>query len=107
MGYNPTGSSVHGIFQARILVWVAMSYSRGSSQSRDRTHVSCIGRGFFTTETPGKSHLLATYDKKKKKKEGDFPGGSDGNESTCNVVDLASVPESRRSPGEGLGNPLQ
>ena len=44
---------------------------------------------------------------KKKKKEGDFPGGSDGNESTCNVVDLASVPETRISPGEGLGNPLQ
>ena len=41
------GSSVHGIFQARILEWVAISFSRGSSQPRDRTHVfciSCIGR---------------------------------------------------------------
>ena len=37
-------SSVHGILQARILKWVAISSSRGSSQSRDRTHVSCIGR---------------------------------------------------------------
>ena len=42
MDYSPTGSSVHGIFQARILVWVATSSSRGSSQPRDRTHISCI-----------------------------------------------------------------
>ena len=36
------GSSVHGIFQARILEWVVISFSR-SSQPRDRTHASCIG----------------------------------------------------------------
>ena len=36
------GSSVHGIFQARVLEWVAISFSRGSSQPRDRTWVSCI-----------------------------------------------------------------
>ena len=43
----PPGSSVHGISQARILEWVAMPSSRGSSRSRDRTHlccISCIGR---------------------------------------------------------------
>ena len=33
---------VHGIFQARILEWVAISFSRGSSQPRDQTHVSCV-----------------------------------------------------------------
>ena len=38
------GSSVHGMFQARILVWVAISSSRGSSQPRDQTWVSYIGR---------------------------------------------------------------
>ena len=38
----PPGSSVHGIFQARILEWVAISFSRGSSWPRDRTWVSCI-----------------------------------------------------------------
>ena len=38
------GSSVHGILQARILEWVAISSSRGSSQPRDSTCVSCIGR---------------------------------------------------------------
>ena len=42
------GSSVHGILQARILEWVAMPFSRGSSQPRDRTQVSCMAGGFFT-----------------------------------------------------------
>ena len=39
---SPPGSSVHGIFQARILEWVPVSYSRGSSQPRDQTHVSWV-----------------------------------------------------------------
>ena len=39
---SPPGSSVHGILQARILEWVAMPSSRGSSQPRDRTCVSCV-----------------------------------------------------------------
>ena len=47
-------SSVHGILQSRILEWVAISSSRGSSQPRDGTHISCIAGGFFTTEPPGK-----------------------------------------------------
>ena len=38
---SPPGSSVHGVSQARILKWVAISFSRGSSQPRDQTHVSC------------------------------------------------------------------
>ena len=47
MDCSPPGSSVHGILQARILGWVAISFSRGSSQPRDRTQVSCIvGRCF-------------------------------------------------------------
>jgi len=42
------GSFVHGISQARILEWVAISFSRGSSWSRDPTHVSCTAGRFFT-----------------------------------------------------------
>ena len=38
----PAGSSVHGILQARLLEWVTISFSRGSSQPRDRTHISCM-----------------------------------------------------------------
>ena len=42
MDCSPLGSSVHGIFQARILEWVAISFSRASSWCRDQTHISCI-----------------------------------------------------------------
>ena len=41
--------TVHGILQARILEWVAFPISRGSSQPRDQTQVSCIKGGFFTS----------------------------------------------------------
>ena len=44
MDFIPPGSSVRGIFQARILEWVAISFSRGSYWTRDRTCVSCCGR---------------------------------------------------------------
>ena len=73
MRCSPPGSSVHGILQARILGWIAMPSSKGSSWPRDRTqvsHVSCIGRRipgpgikpvspalagrFLTTRPPGK-----------------------------------------------------
>ena len=42
MDSSQPGSSVHGIFQVRILEWVAISFSRGSCRPRDRTRVSCI-----------------------------------------------------------------
>ena len=57
MNCSPPGSSVHGILQARILEWVAIPFSRKSSQPRDRIHVSysfCIADGFFTAEPLGK-----------------------------------------------------
>ena len=59
MACSLLGSSVHGVSQARIPEWVAISFSRGSSQLRDRTRVSCIscfGRRvlYFSTEPSGK-----------------------------------------------------
>ena len=42
MDCSPPGSSVHGILQTRILKWVAVSFSRGTSRPRDRTQISCI-----------------------------------------------------------------
>ena len=47
MDYSPPGSSVHEIFQPRTLEWDAISFSRGSSQPRDQTWVSCIAGRFF------------------------------------------------------------
>ena len=54
MDYSPPGSSVHGILQARILKWVAISSSRGSSRPRDWTHVFYVclrGRWVITSAT--------------------------------------------------------
>ena len=48
MDCSPPGSSLHGIFRARMLEWIAISFSRGSFRPRDQTQVSCIAGRFFT-----------------------------------------------------------
>ena len=58
MDCSPLGSSVHGVSQEKTLEWAAIFFSRRSSQPRDRTRVSCIVGGFFTTEPPGKPHRV-------------------------------------------------
>ena len=58
MDYSPLGSSVHGILQARILEWVAISFFRGSFQLRDRTWVSCIAGRFFTFWTTREARMF-------------------------------------------------
>ena len=59
---TPPGSSVHGIFQARILKWVTISHSRGSAWPRDRTHVCCISCIGKTSSLPvhhlGSHHFI-------------------------------------------------
>ena len=77
------GYTVHGILQARILEWAALLFSRGSSQPMDRTQVSHIADGFFTswaTNLPANARDLR---------------------------DLGLILGSGRSPGGGHGNPLQ
>ena len=67
MDYSPTGSSVHEILQVRILEWFAMPSSRGSSKSKDRTHISQVflhwQAGSLPQVAPGKPcahlHILA------------------------------------------------
>ena len=49
---DPKDFTVHGILQARILEWVAFPFSRGSSQPRYRTQVSCTAGGFFSPAEP-------------------------------------------------------
>ena len=56
MEYSPPGSSFHGLSQARLLERVAMLSSRGSSQPRDRTHLSCTAGRFFTIISSGEPH---------------------------------------------------
>ena len=69
MGCSLSGSSVHGLSQARILAWVSISFSRGSSWPGDQICISCICRQFFTTDLPGKPLV-----KKMKSSNIKFPG---------------------------------
>ena len=65
MDCSPPGSSVHGISQAKILEWVTVPSPRGSSQTRDRTDVSCIpciSGGFLTDEPLGKTVHTSEFD---------------------------------------------
>ena len=62
MDYSPAGSSVYGILQARILEWVAIPFSRGSSQPRDQTWVSCIGRQILYHLSHQEGHLVCELD---------------------------------------------
>ena len=54
-------SCIHGILQARIVEWIDIPFSRGSSQPRDRTQVSCNASRFFTTWAPGKLELFLYF----------------------------------------------
>ena len=85
---NPMDYTVHGIPQARLLEWVAFPFSRGSSQPRDGTGVSCMAG----------AHSYFTYG---------LPGWLSGKESAYQTEDTDSVPVSGRFAGEGNGNPLQ
>ena len=63
MDCSPWGSSVHGTLQARLLEWVAISSSRGSSWPRDGSGISCVScivGEFFAAEPPGKPHSKRT-----------------------------------------------
>ena len=72
------------ILQARILEWVAMPSSRGSSQPRDWTCVSCIAGGFFTIWAAREAHIkpIKQLNLVLMKTLG-FPGGTNGKEPTC------------------------
>ena len=102
-------SSVHGILQARILEWVAISCSRGSSCSRGfpdpgiEPRFPALEADALTSEPPGKSG----------NDNGDshyglgFPGGSVIKNPPANAGDVGSIPGLGRCPGEGNGTPLQ
>ena len=55
---SPPDSSVHGILQTRLLEWVTIPFSRGSSQPRDQTQVFCIAGRFLLSETSEKPNVL-------------------------------------------------
>ena len=86
MDCSPPSSSIHGIFQARVLEWVAISFSRVSSRPRDQTRVSCIaGRGIYclshqgsqgprgTQTTSGGWHALQRQQQVRRARDGNPP----------------------------------
>ena len=101
-----------GILQTRILEWVAMSSSRGSSQPRDKTQISHIAGGFFTIWATREalwttkeqldkcwyicSHVISS-----------IPAGASSKELACQCRRHKTIPGLRRSPGVRSGNPLQ
>ena len=86
MNCSQSGSSVHGILQARILEWVAISFSKGSSQPRDQTCISCSAE-FFTTDPPGKPYAKDTNIQSKKWRLAHL----DFQKSFCPHVDTLSI----------------
>ena len=65
MDCSLSGSSVHGIFQARVLEWIAISFSRGSFQPRGWTQISCIAGRRFTIWATREWHNAASLPPKK------------------------------------------
>ena len=59
--YSPPGSFVHGIFRVRILEWVAISFSRGSSQLRDQTWSPALQADSLPTKPPGNPGHIDMY----------------------------------------------
>ena len=85
MDCTSPGSPVHGILQARILEWVAISFSRGPSWFKDQTCISGIAGRFFTTKAIGKPHLLFMWSE------------------TCSVMSDSLRPHGLCSPWNSLG----
>ena len=67
MDCSPPGSSVHGIFQARILEWAAVSFSRGSSWPMAGTRISCIAGRLFTVWATGEAPICFINSLKRKR----------------------------------------
>ena len=83
MDSSPPGSSVHGLLQARILEWVAISYSKGSSWTRDWTRVSHIAGRFFT--------IWATREYGFSQKEDIYEGGNSNRKRNLHTFSFSEV----------------
>ena len=112
MGYSLPGSSVYGIFQARI--WSRLTFpTLGNLPDQGIKLMSLVSPalagGFFTTEPPGKPVCVLSYiymyiyTRIHTLTYGILPDGSDSKEPACSASHLRSIPGSVRSPGEGNG----
>ena len=107
---SPPGSSVHGILQARILEWIAISFSRGifpGIEPRSPT----LQANALTSEPPGKppqcNHCCVLIYFIFIIAQDDLLWWLSSKESNCNAGDMGLIPGSGRSPGGWHGNPFQ
>ena len=101
-------SSVLGVLQARILEWVAISFSRGSSQPSYQAHVSWQASSLPQVPPVNPRGQLQSFSCKVRNGEFmGFPGGSVVKNPPANAGDEDLIPGPRRSPAEGNDNPLQ
>ena len=96
---DPKDYTVHGILQARILEWVAFPFSRGSSQPRDPTQVTCIAGGFFTRWAT--REVLCVHHTHTHTHTYRLPRWLSGKEFT-KAREMGSIPGWGRSPGEEM-----
>ena len=93
--YQEVSSSMLGALSIKCVSW-DLCPLRVSSMIRENFFIHVIEIAHICI-APCNCNILYTH----------LPGGSDGKESACNAGDPGSIPGSRRSPGEGNGNPLQ
>ena len=100
---SPSGFAIHGIFQARILEWVAISFSRGSFWASDSTQVSCIfiGRWILYHCATWKPIINSTIASQVALVVKNLPANA------VDIKDSGSIPGLGRSPGRGNGNLFQ
>ena len=122
MNCSPPGASIHGILPARILEWVVVSFSRGSSRPRDQIHVSGIGL-WVLYHWATRENKTSNLPPQRQGAQGIYrvtneawpdglryglPWWLSGKEiHPANARDVGSIPGLGWSPGEGNGNPLQ
>ena len=135
MDCSLSGSSVYGIFQARVLEWIAISFSISISliiinvkhiymcllviwtslvaqtvkhlPTMWETRVQSLGQEDLLEKETATHSIFLPCPKKGAQRNMGFPGGSDGKASAYNAGNLGSIPASGRSPGEGNGTPFQ
>ena len=103
MGCSPPGFSIHGIFQARILEWVSISSSRGSSWPRDTTWISCIGRWIlyhcatWEAHSSGESEVAQLCSTLWDPMDCSLPGSSAHGAFQARILEWVAISFSRRS----------
>ena len=107
MDFSPPGSSVHGISQARILEWVAISFSRGYSWPSDQTISHALAGGLFTTKSPGMSYKAYVWSPQKAevgKNNGELKSQREGSHFLLQNISIfpdlnkVGLPESQNLP---------